>query len=859
MTNGRDNWLELISANADRAAAREFFDAMVPPGVTRAVMRERDRSPLLGALPGEGFRLIADVFTETGPRGRITTWRIDIRKPRDSQERQPWRVISQETLSAIDGLHRLVLGKEKQFAVKDLRLTAVDFELRLGSGDVFVAETAEGVTGLVLLGDGTMRFSPAPPEERGQVRLFAGAEAIETPFTAAYVRVHPSEFDQQLKSQLITPATIDPRTLRRAQAIFDEDLGKSFGLDLQDLSRENWSLLPQSGDFLAEVRTRRFGTLTYARSAGEAEDVTLFHRERKRNVAAYASEMKLSTRGRFFNEDDLVEYDVLDYNLDASFSPEREWLDGRVRMKIRIKSYALAVLTLRLADELTVSSLSSDELGRLMFLRVKNQNNIVVNLPAPASRDLELTLNIAYAGPIRTQSLDEESISLAGQQRGEDVPFIPAEPNWLFSTRSYWYPQNKVTDYATALVRFNVPADYKAVASGLEQDALTTALPGPGGPGRTTYTYDARQPLRYIGVVISKFIRVDAATVALDVVPRAAAAAAGTSAARFPLLGARNTIALAVDANRRQQERGRAILDTAADILRLYAGLAGDVPYEGMTIAMVEHDRPGGHSPGYFAVLNNPPPISSFSLRHDPASFSNFPEFYVAHEIAHQWWGQAVGWKNYHEQWLSEGFAQYFAALYARERRGEQSFRDVMRQFRRWGMTQSDQGAVYLGYRLGHIKGDSRVFRALVYNKGASVLHMLRRLVGDEAFFRGLQRYYAENRYQKAGTEDLQRAMEAESGTELDRFFERWIYESGLPRVRYSSAVEGQEAVLRFEQLDDIYDVPITVTLRYGDKEVEETVLLTEAHVEKRFPLAGTLRGVEINADGFALGDFVRR
>jgi aminopeptidase N len=55
--------------------------------------------------------------------------------------------------------------------------------------------------------------------------------------------------------------------------------------------------------------------------------------------------------------------------------------------------------------------------------------------------------------------------------------------------------------------------------------------------------------------------------------------------------------------------------------------------------------------------------------RNDPAMFRNYPEFFLAHEAAHQWWGQAVGWKNYHEQWLSEGFAQYFAALYAEHRR----------------------------------------------------------------------------------------------------------------------------------------------------------------------------------------------
>jgi len=70
---------------------------------------------------------------------------------------------------------------------------------------------------------------------------------------------------------------------------------------------------------------------------------------------------------------------------------------------------------------------------------------------------------------------------------------------------------------------------------------------------------------------------------------------------------------------------------------------------------------------------------------------------------------------------------------------------------RRWAMNQSDQGPVYLGYRLGHIKSDGRIFRALVYNKGAAVLHMLRRLIGDEAFFKGIRRFYADAKFRKAG------------------------------------------------------------------------------------------------------------
>lgn len=842
-------WEALLSPNASREAAREFFATTVPPEVTRVVLRERDRFPLDGALPGDGYSVIADVFIESGTRGRIFTWRLDIRKPRDSTEPQPWRIIGHETLSSIEGLHRLSLTSDQQFTARDLVVRSVDLELRMASADVFVAETTDGVTGVVMLGNGTMAFTPGPSEERGQVRIFAGTDSIQTPITHAYLRFNPFEFETQIRDQLRAAEGVDARQLRRAQQVFDDESGKSYSLDLRDLSREPWTLLPQMGDFLAEIRTRRHGTLTFARATNEAEDVSLFHRDRQRNIAAYASEMKLSTRGRFFNEDDLVEYDVLDYWLDAGFSPSRQWLEGHARLKIRVKAYALAALTLRLADDFTVTSVSSDVAGRLMFLRVRNQNNVVINLPTPLPRDAEMTLTVAYSGPISTQGIDQESLTV-GQvgrptQRADDLPFIPPEPNWLFSNRSHWYPQNQVTDYATATVRFSVPGEYTVVASGVEvvESPLRTFPPSlPSGEGQLTYIFRATEPVRYIGALISRFTRVDRAAVALEV------------------SGPGTTVTLAVDANRRQQDRGREVFDSAVEIVQLYASLVDGAPYDALTIAMVEDERPGGHSPPYFAILNNPTPLSPFRPRQDPAAFTSFPEFYLAHEIAHQWWGQGVGWKNYHEQWLSEGISQYFAALYAQQRRGDTVFRDVIRQFRRWAMDQSDQGAVYLGYRLGHIKNDSRVFRAIAYNKGAAVLHMLRRLIGDDAFFRGLRQYYTANRFQKAGSQDLQHAMEVAAGRPLERFFERWIYSSGLPRLRYQTSTSGGELVVSFEQVGElVYDVPVTVTLNYGDRTVDVIVPVTEAVVERRLPLEGALRGVEINADHAALADFDRR
>jgi aminopeptidase N len=164
-----------------------------------------------------------------------------------------------------------------------------------------------------------------------------------------------------------------------------------------------------------------------------------------------------------------------------------------------------------------------------------------------------------------------------------------------------------------------------------------------------------------------------------------------------------------------------------------------------------------------------------------------------------------------------------------------------------------------VGYGLGHLKGDSRVFRALVYNKGAMALHMLRRLVGDEAFFSGLREFYATWRYKKAGTDDFRQSMEHAAGRPLDRFFVRWIYGNGIPTIRVTPAVEQGALRVRFDQNDDVFDVPITVSLAYADGRTEDVVVpVTDTHVERTIPLKGPLRAFDINKDGAALANILR-
>ena len=876
----RRRWSALLSPFANEGQALDFFDAMVPQGVTRVVVKERDRSPLLGTLPGYGFQLVTEVFIETGPRGRIATWVLDIRRPRgegDDEDLQPWRLVRQERLSSVDGLHRLTLLPDRQYAAHDLVIRSVDLELRLPRGQVFVAETPEGMTALVLLGDGTMVFAPRPAGERGQVRIFAGSETLEAPFTAALVRISPYESHTRVPESALVPVEqVDARAWRRAQDVFDEDIGNSFSLDLSDLSRGRWSLLPPPGDFVAEVRTRRHGKLTFARSSGEPEDVSLFQRARKRNIALYASEEKLAARGPYYDEDDLREFDVLAYDVDATFTPDREWLEGRARITMRVQAFAMAAVTLKLADALTVNSVVSDQFGRMLFLRVVNQNAIVINLPQPVPQGFTLSLQVSYQGRLESQGINDDSLEVDADQQPprsfppiDEMPVIVPERNWLFSSRAQWYPQAAVTDYATARLRVTVPADYVVIASGTPPlGSPVVAPPAAGGQvGRATFSFSAEQPVRYLSMVVSRFSQVDAATVALDIVaPAASASRSGKgdivvdqAPPVAPPVGSRNTVALRVDAVRRLEGRGRDAVPAIADILRLYASLVGDVPYDALQVAMLEDNLPGGHAPGYMAVINNPLPTSPYTWKNDPAYFSGVPEFFLAHELAHQWFGQAVGWKNYHEQWLSEGFAQYFAALYAREHRGEAAFRDVIRQLRRWSLSESSEGPIHLGYRLGHIKGETRIFRALVYNKGALVLHMLRRQVGDDAFFRGVRRYYRENRFRKAGTEDLRRAMERESGQDLERFFTRWVYEAGVPRLRYQTSVEGAEVVVRLEQGGPVFDVPVTVAIQLADGSVqEEVVRVTEAVTEARIAVRGAVRSVSVNDDQAALAHFDR-
>jgi hypothetical protein len=851
-----------LTDSADRSHAIDFATLEFGVKADRTVIQERDREPLRGSLPGEGFRIIVDVFTEYGNRSRVGTWRLDLKRVGDAGEEREWAIADEERLSSLENLYRLSLNPAKQFAARDLKIGVEDLDLTLTEGTVFVAEVDLGVTGLVLTGKGSLRFHPDPITEKGQIRIFCGNDTLETSFDSVFIRLNPIDYELLVSSASLQAQPVDPRELKRAQDLFKDESVKSFIVDLGDLSRDPWTLLPGPTDFLAEIHTRKFDTLTYAKSGTEAEDITVFDRKHHRNISIYQSKGKLAAHGRFYNEDELVDYDVLDYDIDVASTPDRQWIEGRARLFIKVRSFVMNNITLKLADSLTVQSIVSSEQGRLFGVRIKNQNSVIVNLPVALARDSTLTLTVTYSGRLPPQAPDRETVALDEQgQRttvpSDDLPLMSPEPSYLYSSRSLWYPQAVVSDYATARIRLTVPSNLDAVASGqLEPGSpvLVAAKDSKDPTPLKQYSFVASQPLRYLAFIVSRFSRAETATIGFPETPV-------TMTEGVPLQGiSYRSLSFGIETNPRQASRARDLADRVADIATFYQSIIGDSPYSSFTVALVESELPGGHSPAYFASLNQPLPFNQLVWRNDPAAFNNFPEFFIAHEMAHQWWGQAVGWRNYHEQWISEGFAQYFAALYAQHARGDEAFYGVMRQLRRWGMDQSDQGPVYLGYRLGHIRNESRIFRALVYNKSAAVLHMLRGFVGDEAFFAGIRRFYRTNRFKKAGTEDFRAAMEASSGQSLERFFERWIYGSSIPRVKLAYTVNGNEAVLHVEQLgEEIFDFPLILSLQYADrKPVDVTIHVTDRSTEARVPLTGALRGVEPSKDASTLADITK-
>ena len=162
-----------------------------------------------------------------------------------SQEQalQPRRAA--ELLEQVEGnIHRVIVGKDRVVRLALAGLVAGGHVLLQdlpGTGKTMLAQRIPGIL---------------PPLTR--------SESLETTFTAAFIRINPVNFEDAIAAASLQPRSMDAREFRHADELFRDDAQKSFVIDLGDLSRDNWSLLPGAGDFIAELHTRKYDTLTYA-------------------------------------------------------------------------------------------------------------------------------------------------------------------------------------------------------------------------------------------------------------------------------------------------------------------------------------------------------------------------------------------------------------------------------------------------------------------------------------------------------------------------------------------------------------------------------------------------------------------
>lgn len=242
----------------------------------------------------------------------------------------------------------------------------------------------------------------------------------------------------------------------------------------------------------------------------------------------------------------------------------------------------------------------------------------------------------------------------------------------------------------------------------------------------------------------------------------------------------------------------------------------------------------------FTSTLLNPKPNAKVSVRFGiPRGTVGL----IAHEIAHQWFGDSVTESTWADLWLSEGFATYFAGLFLQQYESEAAFQEYMKQAADVVFAYEKKNATPIFDR--DTEDLFKLLNANNYQKGSWVLHMLRSSLGKEVFLRGVRNYYNAHKNRTASTEDLRAALEKASGKDLRGFFKRWVYESGHPQYQLSwqwLRERELQLVLRQVQSGNAFldPVPITVTtasgkrdlvLKPGGKEVTETIQLREKPV----------------------------
>jgi aminopeptidase N len=412
-------------------------------------------------------------------------------------------------------------------------------------------------------------------------------------------------------------------------------------------------------------------------------------------------------------------YDVAGYDLRLRYDPKSGVLGGDATITAAA-TQDLSRLDLDLAG-LTTSAVTVD--GRPARAEQK-ADELVVTPAAGIVRGKPFTTVVTYGG--KPQALRNPALGVGGWLRTKDGAFALGEPE----SASTWYPVNDhPADKATWRLAMTVP-------DGLE--VLSNGVPGPRttAAGWTTWTWSESAPMAsYLSTVVIGQYRVRTGTHAGE------------------------PIVTAVPDSLPADGPAAKSIGRTGEIIDFLTTQFGRYPFDAYGGIVLDDDRVG-----YALETQTRPVYGGSFFRTDPNPVV------VAHELAHQWFGDSVALERWRDIWLNEGFATYAEWLW-QEHEGQAT---VAQSFDR----------TYAGFDWRHVPGNpgpTNLFGDAVYQRGAMTLYALRRTIGDQAFAGLLKSWPAEHRDGNVTTAEFIQAAEKASGKDLDRLFQAWLFGTTKP------------------------------------------------------------------------------
>ncbi len=799
-------------------------------GMERVICRR-----LPGTKEERGARIVFfHVLFQNSYAALIETWRLSF-----VQLGEKWIVSSREITSRLRNLYRLKIPSSRVEKVEKISIDHQDINLSFRNALVFYDNLPEIETALLIIGPGQMTFMPSDLNEKHQLKLMYGVEVLQTEVEYAYLRFSPYFFTRNIKidSPVSSPAAA-PRDLDRASRLFSLHQDRFFTVE-NSLTQELLTALPQAEEAVFDFKSPRLGNLTYVFSPFSEDEITLYDQNRDRFISLYSPEK--GSPGRSMRLSLLPGFDVLHYDLDVEIDPANLYLSARALVHISPRTAGVESVRFRLNPKLKLFRVVDGEGRELVFNQDRASKTVYLPLVEPATAE-KLKIEFYYQGRLEPPPSHTDVIALG--QAEETRIIVPLKfDSFLYSSSALWYPSPPTDDYFTARVKFTTLANMTCLGQGVLVESGKIAGPRtPSGEKRQEkafWVYESKQPLKYLAFLFGRVER-----------------------GQESITSSKVPIELYTTQEFRTNWKG--MLEETAAIIEFYERLFGSFPYENLRLVLRFWETKGGHSPGSLVILNQiPRSLSAQGLEGrrtvSPVDLSEWSEYFLAHDLAHQWWGQAITWKRYRDQWLSEGLAQFATIRYLKEKYGSKAYRDIVRRFSQWTQKKSRWGPVILGSRLSYL--DFEAFQSIIYNKSSLALHLLSELLGEEKFFRGLKEFVQEFKYRPATTSDFFRTMERVSGFDLKAFAQGWFEKFSLPQVKIHTSLEKKNDqylfTIRVEQMGDIFVFPLWLEWREekaGGR--REMVVIDKKMQEFHFHVSSKLNRFKVNPGGIVPGKF---